>query len=370
MKKRAIISVSAALLCLVSSVTASAQMRGLKDAYKSYFKVGVAVNLNNISVPEQVRVVKSNFNSMSPENVMKPALVQPYQGQFYWDDADKIANFCRENGIKMRGHCLMWHKQIGQWMFYDEDGKLVSKEILFDRMRTHIYAVVNRYKDVVYAWDVVNEAINPDDNSSEAYRTESRFWEICHSGEWIEKAFQYAREADPDALLFYNEYNECDKIKRDRIYNMVKTMKAKGVPIDGIGMQAHYNINGPSAKEVDATIKQFAKIVDHIHITELDVRLTSTKGGASLSAEERMRTPNISAEDLKKQEDYYVALFDVLRKNRKVIDAVTFWNLADADSWLGRVNAPLLFDFEFRPKQVYRAVMDFDEPDNITKWLR
>lgn len=349
------------VLLLVASSVASAQMgpTSLKEAYEPYFSVGVAVNLRNISDPTQAALVKRNFNSITAENVMKPGLVQPYQGEFDWEDADKIADYCRENGIKLRGHCLMWHNQTGDWFFKDDNGKYVSKEVLFDRMKTHIFAVMNRYKDVVYCWDVVNEAINNDSTSSNALRTTSGFWEVCHSDEWIKKAFEYAREADPNALLYYNDYNECDPIKRQRIYNLVKKMKAEGVPIDGIGMQCHYNIYGPSAEEVDKTIKMFSQLVNHIHITELDVRLTDTKGG-----NQRMNQPRevvLKEEDLKMQEEYYAKIFKVFRDNKKYIDTVTFWNLADADSWLGRHNAPLLFDFNYRPKQVYRTVLNFQD---------
>ena len=126
------------VLLLAASFVARAQMSTLKEAYKPYFSVGVAVNLRNISDPEQIALIKRNFNSMTAENVMKPQLVQPHQGEFYWDDADKVANFCRENGIKLRGHCLMWYKQIGDWFFKDENGNYVSREVLYDRMKEKV----------------------------------------------------------------------------------------------------------------------------------------------------------------------------------------------------------------------------------------
>lgn len=355
--KRAYIIFSLAL-SLATSFCANAQMRSLKDAYKPYFSVGVAVNLRNVTVPEQSAVVLRNFNSITAENVMKPQLVQPYQGEFDWEDADIVANFCRENGIKLRGHCLMWHHQTADWFFKDEDGNYVSKEILFDRMRTHIFAVVNRYKDIVYCWDVVNEAMNDDPKSEVDYRTESGFWEVCHSDEWIKKAFEYAHEADPNALLFYNDYNECDPVKRQRIYNMVKNMKAEGVPIDGIGMQCHYKMFDPSPKEVEKTIKMFSKVVEHLHVTELDVRITDSTLGTTRTIPGEIV---LDQADLDKQEQYYAELFKVFRKNKKYLDTVTFWNLADADSWLGRQNAPLLFDFNFKPKKVYQTVLNFED---------
>ena len=240
-----------------------------KDAYKDYFMVGVAVNQRNISQPEQIALVKQEFNSITAENDMKPGMIHPEEGKWNWEPADKIANFCRQNGIKLRGHNLLWHSQMADWMFYDKKKNLVKKEVLFKRMREHIHAVVNRYKDVIYCWDVVNEAIK-DGPSRPAFfgggqdqpLRESTFLKICGNDEFIRKAFEYAREADPNALLFYNDYNECDPAKRDRIYNMVKEMKAAGVPIDGIGMQGHYNIYGPSEEDMEAAISKYEEIVD------------------------------------------------------------------------------------------------------------
>ena len=260
------------LLLLAGSVTSWAQ--GLKDAYKDYFLIGVAVNQRNVTNPEQQALIKKEFSSITCENDMKPEPTEPQEGQFNWDNADRIANFCRANGIKLRGHCLMWHSQIGRWML---DGN-PTKEVFYQRMKNHIQAVVSRYKDVVYCWDVVNEAMTDDKNAEDPYR-QSPMYKLC-GDEFIAKAFQYAREADPKALLFYNDYNECDPVKSQRIYNMVKKMKDAGVPIDGIGMQGHYNIYGPTEKEVDDAINLYKKIVKHIHVTELGrQRLHQTASG-------------------------------------------------------------------------------------------
>ena len=135
----------------------------LKDAYKNYFMIGVALNQRNVSTPDQINLVKAEFNSITAENDMKPGELHPKEGVWNWEKADKIANFCRQNGIKLRGHCLCWHSQFADWMFTDKKGKEVKKEVFYERLREHIHTVVNRYKDVVYAWDVVNEAM-ADDN--------------------------------------------------------------------------------------------------------------------------------------------------------------------------------------------------------------
>ena len=337
---------------------------GYKDTYKDYFTVGVAVNMRNVSNPDQIALIKKNFNSITAENDMKPVSLQPEEGKFNWENADKIANFCRENNIPLRGHCLCWHSQFADWMFVDKKGKEVSKEVFYERLRTHIHAVVNRYKDIVYAWDVVNEAMADGDGRRMPWMKEepspyrqSKHFKLC-GDEFIAKAFEFAREADPKALLFYNDYNAADPAKRDRIFNMVKKMKDAGVPIDGIGMQGHYNIYGPSIEDVDAAITKYATLVDHIHFTELDVRINEEMGGQLRFSrgEAKPVAPYIDA----LLEAQYANLFKVFRKHKNVIKNVTFWNLSDHDSWLGVNNYPLPFDKNFKPKKAYYAIKNFN----------
>lgn len=339
---------------------AQSSATGLKDAYKDYFSIGVAVNMQNITNPEQIAIIKKDFNSITAENDMKPQPTEPAYGQFNWENADKIANFCRSNGIKLRGHCLMWHAQIGKWMYQDEKGNLVSKEKLVQNMKHHITAIMERYKDVVYAWDVVNEAISDGGRpvmgqKPSPYRN-SPLYQIA-GDEFIKKAFIYAREADPNVLLFYNDYNAADPQKRDRIYNMVKSMKEEGVPIDGIGMQGHYNIYGPSMEDVDAALTKYSTIVKHIHITELDIRANEEMGGHLNFSRE---AGDISQTVKLLQEDQYTRLFKILRKHKDVVDNVTFWNLSDRDSWVGVRNYPLPYDENYKPKRVYSLIKDFD----------
>lgn len=346
------------LLLAACTLTGNAQEKGLKDAYADYFKVGVAINHRNLSTDEQKNLVLENFNSVTCENEMKPISVHPAEGQWTWENADAIANFCRANKIKMRGHTLCWHSQFCDWMFVDKKGKDVSKEVFYQRLREHIHAVVNRYKDVVYCWDVVNEAISDGGRrggQSSPYR-ETRAYKLC-GDEFIAKAFQFAREADPNAQLFYNDYNAADPGKRDRIYNMVKKMKDAGVPIDGIGMQGHYNIYGPNMDDVDAAIQKYSTIVKNIHFTELDIRANEEMGGQLQFSREGVR---ISDQVRAMHEDQYNRLFRVLRKHKDVVKVVTFWNLSDKDSWVGTANYPLLFDADLKKKHVYYTVRDFN----------
>ena len=364
MKKNLILT----CLCLVSMLV-SAQNTSLKEAYKNYFSVGVAVNQRNISVPEQQALIKAQFNSITAENDMKPISVHPADGVWDWAKADSIADFCRKNKIKLRGHCLAWHNQTCEWMFYEKKAKFdkrghvignpkqVKKEVLFARMKEHITTVVNRYKDIVYGWDVVNEAISDNKMTKNPYR-ESTYYKICNGDEWIRKAFEYAHEADPNAILFYNDYNECDPVKRDRIYNMVKEMKEAGVPISGIGMQGHYNIYGPSKEDFEAALVKYSSLVDHVHITELDIRCNQEMGGQlQFSRGEDVKISN----DIKLlQETQYDRLFRIMRKHHEKLDVVTFWNLSDYDSWVGVHNYPLPFDKNFQPKNLHKVLCNFD----------
>ena len=362
-----------AVLLAMSCTTAWAQFRqvdpranvGLKDAYKGYFTIGVALNQRNVTDASQIALVKKEFNSVTAENDWKPGEIHPQEGVWNFERADKIANFCRQNGIKMRGHCLCWHSQFADWMFTDKKGKEVTKEVFYERLREHIHTVVNRYKDVVYAWDVVNEAMADDGQGprwgrgaqeQSPYR-QSRHFRLC-GDEFIAKAFEFAREADPNTLLFYNDYSTVDDGKRERIYNMVKKMKDAGVPIDGIGMQGHYNIYFPDEERLEKAIVRFKELVKHIHITELDLRMNNESGGQLMFSRGEAKPMPAYMGTL--QTDQYARLFKVFRKHADVIDNVTFWNLGDKDSWLGVNNHPLPFDENYRPKACYRAIRDFD----------
>jgi len=278
--------------------------------------------------------------------------------------------FASMNNIPLRGHCLIWHGQTGNFMFNDENGNLVSKEVLFERMKKHIETVVGRYKGRVYAWDVVNEAISDDPNAPHPYR-ESLYYKIS-GDEFIRKAFEYAHQADPNALLFYNDYNETNPMKCERIYNMVKEMKAAGIPIHGIGMQGHYNVRSPREDELRAAIKRYKEVVDVIHVTELDVRVNTQGQGGQLQTNEVGATTFTQAADVAQTRQYEM-LFRVFRENKDVIRNVTFWNTDDRNTWLdGRQGStgrsyPLLFDDNLKPKSAYYEVVMFDNPNRSSR---
>jgi len=340
------------------SANAQDYSKGLKDYYKPYFPMGVAIRPQSVNGPEAELILK-HFESVTAENAMKMGPIHPKENEFFWTDADAIVNFAQSNKLKIRGHTLCWHNQTPSWLFKDAQGNDVTKEVLLKRLKDHITAVVTRYKGKIYAWDVVNEVI--DDNDSKYFR-ESPWYKICGE-EFVEKAFEYAHEADPNALLFYNDYNTESAGKRERIYKMVKGLLDKKVPIHGIGLQAHWSIFSPSEVELRQSIERFSSLGLTIQFTELDLSVYKSEH------ERRERRPDESdtftPEMETKQTDQYKMIFKVFREYKDKISGVTFWNVSDKSTWLdnfpvrGRKNYPLLFDQTYQPKKVYWEVVRF-----------
>lgn len=346
---------------LVCSYTANGQNRdtnGLKDYYKAFFPMGVAIRLSSVSGPESELIVK-HFESITAENAMKMGPIHPKENEYNWKGADDIVAFGVRNNMKIRGHTLCWHSQAPQWIFKDQDGKDVTKEVLLQRLKEHITTVVSRYKGKIYAWDAVNEVI--DDNDEEFYR-DSPWYRICGE-DFIAKAFEYAHEADPDALLFYNDYNTENAGKRDRIYQMVKGLLEKKVPIHGIGLQGHWSIYHPSEEELRASLDKFSSLGLTLQVTELDVSVYKSEPDRRDKHPDESDAFTQELEQLQRQQ--YQMIFKVLREYKDKISGVTFWNVSDRSTWLdnfpvrGRKNYPLLFDQNYQPKKVYQDVVRF-----------
>jgi endo-1,4-beta-xylanase len=347
-------------LCLLPQLLFSqtSENKGLKDYYKDFFPIGVAVSPQVLAGPEKDLIIKQ-FNSLTAENVMKMGPIHPEENRYNWEPADQIVNFAIANGMKMRGHTLCWHNQTPPWFFKNADGSQVDKETLLRRLKEHITQVVTRYKGKVYAWDVLNEVI--DDSDSRFYR-DSPFYQICGE-EFIAKVFQYAHEADPDALLFYNDYNTEKPAKRDKIHKMVKQLIDAKVPIHGVGLQGHWNINDPSEKNLRESLKMFSSLGVAIQITELDVSVYPSEPGRR---EKKVDESDVfTAEMEQKQIEKYKMAFGIFREFKSSITGVTFWNVTDKRSWLdnfpvrGRKNYPLLFDQQGLPKKAYWEVVKF-----------
>lgn len=342
-----------------STTISSEREKGLKDYYKKYFPIGVAVAPNNLKTDEATLILQQ-FNSLTPENAMKMGPIHPEENRYNWKGTDSIIAFAQQHGLKVRGHTLCWHKQTPRWLFIDSTGKTVGKEVLLQRLKEHITTIVSRYKGKIYAWDVVNEAIA--DEPAE-YLRNTQWLQICGE-DYIAKAFEYAHEADPHAVLFYNDYNEINAGKREKIYTLVKSLKDAGVPIGGVGLQGHWAATEPSRDQLDSTIKKFVDLGLKIQITELDISVYPKEHNA------RERKPGdadtvFSAEKENRQLEEYKMCFELFRKYKDVITGVTFWNVSDRHSWLdnfpvrGRKDYPLLFDKNLQPKKAYWEVVKF-----------
>jgi len=364
MIKRSLLKVTAFAAVIAITACASRKnqsanaQKGLKDYYKSYFPVGVAVGPRDVS-GETGEFIRQHFSSLTPENAMKMGPIHPRKDQYFWRDADTIVNFAQRNGLRVRGHNLCWHEQTPNWFFTNDDGTEVSKDELLKRLKEHIFTVVKRYQGKIYVWDVVNEAI--DDDSTKFLRN-SKWYQICGE-DFIAKAFEYAHEADPKAKLFYNDYNTERPEKTERVYRLMKKLVDAKVPVHGVGLQAHWSIYEPSEQELRTTINKFASLGLEVQITELDMSVYPWEKDrrAKRPGESDALTPELE----QKQIDQYSKVFRIFRENKGKITSVTFWNISDRYTWLdsypvpGRKNYPLLFDTNLKPKKAYWEVVNF-----------
>ena len=358
MKTSLFLSLLVAMVWLNSALKPKVDAPTLKQAYKDYFPIGVAVGPRNLTGPEADFILQQ-FNSLTAENAMKMGPIHPEENRYFWADADTIVNFARQHGLKVRGHNLCWHQQTPKWLFTDADGKTVPKDVLLKRLKDHITEVVTRYKGKIYQWDVVNEAI---DDSDQKFLRESEWSKIC-GDEFIAKAFEYAHEADPDAQLFYNDYNTERPGKRDRIYRLLKELLDKKVPVQGVGLQGHWSLADPTEQNLRESIAKFSSLGLKVQITELDLSVYPSEQGRRDKRPDESTT--FSPEMEQQQRAQYKRVFGVFREKKKDITGVTFWNVSDRRSWLdnfpvrGRKNYPLLFDAELKPKQAYYEVVQF-----------
>ena len=347
-----------------SKIEQKEEAKNLKDAFKKDFKVGVAINPYQLKDEETKKIILENFNSITMENGMKPEAILDQRASENSKDGmpaineenlEECLSLAKDNGLVLRGHCLVWHNQTPEWFFcekYDAGNAKVNKETMKKRMESYIKKVLSfcqeKYPGVGYAWDVVNEAC--DDGGG--YRTSSLWYEIYGDESYIEDAFTFARiYADKDVKLFLNDYNEYAEAKRDRIYQVVKDLYDKGL-CDGVGMQSHYSMTSPTIAAVKVAIQKYNQIDPgkiEIQLTELDIHNT-------------FRT----AADQKSVATKYQSLFNMLvdsRRNQKInITGVTFWGLTDGDSWLsdfkGETSYPLLFGADYAAKSAYFAVLN------------
>ena len=346
---------------------ASAQTT-LQEAFKGRFLIGASLNRAQFSGEDArgAAIVKEQFNTISPENILKWESVHPDEGRFDFRGADRYVAFGEENRMFIVGHTLVWHNQTPKWVFEDGKGKSANREQLLARLREHIMTVVGRYKGRIHGWDVVNEALDEDGTMRKSP------WLTIIGEDYLVKAFQWAHEADPKAELYYNDYSLENEPKRKGAIELIKKLHAAKVPIKAVGLQGHNKMDWPSLEQQDVAIDEFKKLGIKVAITELDIDVlprASDHRGADITLNYELQAKlNPFAKGFPAENDQalarrYADLFKVYLKHADAIDRITFWCVTDGDSWLndwpvrGRTNYPLLFDRAGKPKPVFNAVL-------------
>ncbi len=323
-------------------------IQSLRKAYQGQLRIGAAIDAGMVGDGASSEFLQRQFDVIVPENELKPLTLGLREGQYDFAAADAIIDWARKHRIKVRGNCLIWHEQEIPWMF-TQDGQPVSRDLLIRRMRAYIHDVVRHFKGRIWAWDVVNEAFTagePGAESTGGWRRSG--WYDIIGPDYVRLAFQFAREADPGALLFYNDYETQNPARRAMILELVRSLRKGGVAIDGIGHQSHYSVGRSVAAELEATIRGVARLGLRNHVTELDISLRESPGSP---------VPVVTPELQALQASRWTELFEMFRRNARTIDAVVLWGVNDETSWLQPPDEPLLFS-TFRPKPAFWAVLD------------
>ncbi len=399
------------MIAAVGLTLRAADAPSLGEAFRSHFLIGTALNRSHTTgsggrrgaeqVATEVALVKRHFNQITAENDMKWQLIHPREGKDGYDftGADALVAFGLGNRMEIVGHTLVWHSQTPNWVFAGTNpppagatnpapavaapgtnapgtnrvgrggfgpgfgpgfgrynGPRASREELLQRMREHIHTVVGRYKGKVKVWDVVNEAL-ADGGPENVMRTS--LWSEIIGPDFIAKAFEYAHEADPDAILRYNDYGLENPVKIQKLVTLVRSLQEKKVPIHAIGTQAHLNVSTAGFEQMDRSLTEIGKLGLPIHVTELDIN--SAQGGqrttgADIGANAATTQGGLVSDADQKLADAYAGIFRAFVKHRDKVKMVTFWGVNDAVSW--RANGkPLVFDGENRPKPAFEAVL-------------
>ncbi|MBR5115946.1 MAG: endo-1,4-beta-xylanase, partial [Lachnospiraceae bacterium] len=345
----------------------------LNEAYQPYFKIGAAISVFNLHTPADVRLLHDQFNSFTCENDMKPMYFldrkenkrdpEAYDRSpaLRFDHAIPYLEFAKKEGIAMRGHTLVWHNQTPKWFFherYNEMYPLADRKTMLARLESYIRGVLgfvqDSYPGVIYAWDVVNEAV--DEGS-----IRKSLWTKTVGEDYVLQAFRFARKyADPSVALFYNDYETSQEWKRDYIIeNILKPLRKKKL-IDGVGLQSHLLMDHPDPEAYRTALKMYGSLGLQIHITELDMHNADPSKESMRRLSERYR-------------EFFRIYLDARKNGEADITSVTFWNLKDEDSWLTgfrrETSYPLLFRGKCEAKDAYYAVLEAAVPkDRIDRW--
>lgn len=343
----------------------------LKRAFEDDFYIGVALSLDQIvgNEPTAIALVEKHFNSITPENILKWEEIHPEPNTYRFEAADRYVAFGEKHNMHIIGHTLVWHVQTPDWVFQDESGKPLNRDALLRRMKEHIFAAVGRYRGRIHGWDVVNEAV-----ASDGQLRKSKWLEIIGE-DYLLKAYEYAREADPRAELYYNEYDYEIQPKCDGVIRLVKNLQSKGVSLDGVGIQGHWFLDTPRIEEIEANILALSTLGVKLMITELDVSAlpfypvdSPVVDLSSFDVETRKKHnpfPDALPESVQADLAHrYAEVFSLIRKHRDKFSRVTFWAVHDGQSWRsyipirGRTDHPMLFDRHCKPKPAFDAVVN------------
>lgn len=341
----------------------------LKDAFQDSFLMGTALNNRQIQGQDasgQALAIRE-FNAVTAENVMKWEVIHPEPGVYNFDAADAMMDLAEENDMLVIGHTLVWHSQVPDWVFHDEDGERLSRFALLERMKDHIDTVAGRYKGRIHGWDVVNEAILDDGSMRET------LWYEIIGEDYLVKAFEYAHEADPDAELYYNDYSLEIPAKREGTVRLIEYLQENDAPITGVGTQGHFSLDFPTLENIEKTIVDFAALGVDVMVTELEIDVlppafdylgADVEMTAELRDELNPYTGGLPGTVQNQLTERYREIFETYVKHQDKITRVTFWGVTDGDSWKnnwpvrGRTNYPLLFDRNGDPKPAYHAIVD------------
>jgi endo-1,4-beta-xylanase len=360
---------AAVVLCFSAAAWSGAD--GEEPALKRLapgFRIGAAINQaqGDGADPVAAAIVARHFDTITNENLLKWEGVHPEPNRYDFEPADSYVAFGEKHGMFVVGHTLVWHQQTPGWVFAGPDGGRVDRETLLARMREHIQAVVGRYRGRIHGWDVVNEALDEDGTLR---RTP---WLEIIGEDYVAKAFEYAHAADPQAELYYNDYNLWKGAKRAGALRIVRELRERGLRVDGVGEQGHWLIDGPSLAEIEATLVEIGAAGFKALISELDVDPLPRRDemyGADLDLRTKLRAETdlyrdgLPPEVQERLARRYAEIFVLFLKHRDTLARVTFWGVTDAQSWLnnfpvpGRTNHPLLWDRAGRPKPAFDAVV-------------
>ena len=357
----------------LQAIAEAQQATGLAAAWKNAFRIGVAVSNQALEgkADAQLDLIAREFNSVTAENAMKWGVIRPEGVHWQWERTDRLVEFANRHEMDVVGHTLVWHSQVPNGIFVDADRKPVSRDALLATMQEHIEGLVGRYKGRVWAWDVVNEAID----EGKGWRRSP--WFNIIGEDFMERAFRFAHAVDRKAKLLYNDYNMDNSGKRDFLVKVLRGYLDRGVPVDGVGTQSHVGLTYPDLEEWERTIATYAGMGLKVHVTELDVDVLPTPADtgadvvnrAAYSRENDPWREGLPDEIQQKLADRYEQLFRILLRYRKHVERVTFWGLHDGISWKndfpvpGRTNYPLLFDRDMKPKPAYQRLMKLARDD-------